>query len=87
MESIGRELIATGKQDILHHNKTDRNSLKNKDLLTVLLRANMATDIPDNQRMSDSEILARKRAFINRFNRTYFLNLVHRDSYLPVGWP
>ena len=59
MDDIGRQLIDTGKQAVYQSSKAGENSLKSKDLLTVLLRANMATDIPDNQRMSDEETLAR----------------------------
>ncbi|KAJ2916536.1 hypothetical protein MD484_g3882, partial [Candolleomyces efflorescens] len=65
MESIGRELIATGKRQILGSNNADRKSLKNKDLLTILLRANMATDLPDDQRMTDAEILAQIPTFLS----------------------
>ena len=30
-----------------------------RDLLSLLLKANMATDIPDNQRLTDEDVLAR----------------------------
>jgi hypothetical protein len=30
-----------------------------RDLLSVLVRANMATDLPENQSMSDKDVLAR----------------------------
>ena len=33
---------------------------RNRDLLTVLLKANMATDIPDSQKLSDEDVLARE---------------------------
>lgn len=31
-----------------------------KDLLTVLVKANQDTELPDSQRMSDEEVIARK---------------------------
>lgn len=34
-------------------------SSENRDLLSLLLRANMATDIPVGQRLTDDEVLAR----------------------------
>ncbi|KAH9937781.1 cytochrome P450 [Epithele typhae] len=33
--------------------------LRGRDLLTLLLKANMATDIPENQKLSDEDVLAR----------------------------
>lgn len=34
-------------------------SLHDRDLLTLLIKANMSTDIPENQRLSDEDVLAR----------------------------
>ena len=34
-------------------------ALASRDLLTLLLKANMSTDIPESQRMSDEDVLAR----------------------------
>lgn len=34
-------------------------SLHDRDLLTLLIKANMSTDIPENQRLSDDDVLAR----------------------------
>ena len=34
-------------------------NLRGRDLLTLLLKANMATDIPESQRLSDEDVLAR----------------------------
>ena len=31
-----------------------------QDLLSLLVKANMATDVPENQRVSDKEVLARR---------------------------
>ena len=36
-----------------------REDLQGRDLLSLLIKANMATDIPDNQRLSDEDVLAR----------------------------
>ncbi|RXW23924.1 hypothetical protein EST38_g1922 [Candolleomyces aberdarensis] len=64
MDDIGRQLIATGKQAIHHSSKTEQNSLQSKDLLTVLLRSNMATDIPEDERMSEDEVNAQIFSFM-----------------------
>ena len=37
----------------------ERRDLRSRDLLTLLIKANMATDIPDSQRLSDEDVLAR----------------------------
>ena len=35
-------------------------SVHDRDLLTLLIKANMNTDIPESQRLSDEDVLARK---------------------------
>jgi hypothetical protein len=60
MDNIGKELLQNSKDNLAKDGKFEKNSLTNRDLLTLLVRANMATDIPENQRMSDEEVLARE---------------------------
>ncbi|KAH9847043.1 cytochrome P450 [Lenzites betulinus] len=66
MRRIGKQLVAEKKADIAREasEKKDhgngRQSLQGRDLLTLLLKANMATDVPDNQRLSDEDVLARR---------------------------
>ena len=38
----------------------EREDLQGRDLLSLLIKANMATDVPDSQRLSDFDVLARK---------------------------
>ena len=38
----------------------DKNTVRGRNLLSLLIKANMATDIPDNSRMTDEEVLSRK---------------------------
>jgi hypothetical protein len=59
MDRIGRELLIETKTDLKKSGRVDKDSLKARDLLTILVRANMATDIPEHQRMSDTDVLAR----------------------------
>ncbi|KAI0634035.1 cytochrome P450 [Trametes polyzona] len=69
MHEIGTKLIQEKKADIARQaaeNKSgnvERKDLRGRDLLTLLLKANMATDIPDNQRLSDDEVLAQVPTF------------------------
>ncbi len=61
------QLIADKKAAILKaaesekdKDNDDGNSLHGRDLLTLLIKANMSTDIPESQRLSDEDVLARK---------------------------
>ena len=62
MQRIGMELLQEKKTEIMREKSTgtvEKKDLQGRDLLTLLIKANMATDIPDGQRLSDEEILAR----------------------------
>jgi len=41
----------------------EKRNVHGRDLLSVLIRANLARDIPDNARMSDEEIIARESEY------------------------
>lgn len=65
MNRIARKLIADKKQAILTDSSEESGSVERKDvhgrdLLTLLIKANMASDIPEDQRLSDDEVLARE---------------------------
>lgn len=65
MRRIGLQLIAEKKSAILAESRekgrgVEKKDLTERDLLTLLIKANLATDIPDNQRLSDEEVLARE---------------------------
>lgn len=62
MLDIGRKLLIDSKAAIEQNKNMDRGSGKSKDLLSLLVRANTSTELADNQRMSDEDVLA--RAFI-----------------------
>lgn len=62
MLDIGRKLLIDSKAAIDQNKNMDRGSGKSKDLLSLLVRANTSTELADNQRMSDEDVLA--RAFI-----------------------
>jgi len=61
MDRIGRELLNQSKEELRRSggmSEQDKNG--SRDLLTLLLRANTSTDLPEHQRMSDEDVLARK---------------------------
>lgn len=65
MHRIGKQLIAEKKAAILEAvvrkgRGIEKKDMAERDLLSLLIKANMATDIPESQRLSDAEILARK---------------------------
>ena len=61
MRRIGSQLIEEKKRAI-RSEKTETTSAINhrgRDLLALLIKANMSTDIPESQRLSDKDVLAR----------------------------
>jgi hypothetical protein len=64
MERIGKGLLTNAKAAVLRAGATEKggiekSSIQGRDLLTLLVKANMATDMPENQRLSDDDLLAR----------------------------
>ncbi|KAH9849575.1 cytochrome P450 [Lenzites betulinus] len=58
---IGSQLVTDKKKEIvqavLEKQRTlERKDMRGRDLLTLLMKANMATDIPEIQKMSDAEV-------------------------------
>lgn len=69
MGRIGSQLLHDAKAAVISSHSTEKgvpiekSSLQGRDLLSLLVRANMATDIPENQRISDEDVLARMLSF------------------------
>lgn len=66
MRRMGKALLAEKQADIKQAatsagGKVDGRlqGLRSRDLLTLLIKANMAEDIPEHQRLSDEDVLAR----------------------------
>lgn len=74
MNRIGKQLMRDSRAAILSDGgvkgKLEKSSWRGRDLLSLLLRANMSTDLPPNQRMTEEEVLAREypRNFKSRFD-------------------
>ncbi|KAI0374515.1 cytochrome P450 [Pilatotrama ljubarskyi] len=71
MRRIGSQLIREKRAEILAERAENgegatagKRSVRSRDLLTLLIRANMATDITDSQRLSDEEVLAQIPTFL-----------------------
>jgi hypothetical protein len=59
MTRIGRQLLNESKASLAGTGEKG-NNWKARDLLSLLVRANMASDLPAHQRLSDEDVLARK---------------------------
>ncbi|KAG6854184.1 hypothetical protein C0991_009836 [Blastosporella zonata] len=57
MSRIGQELLRESKASI--HEKGEA-----RDLLSLLVKSNIATDIPEHQRMTDQDVLAQVPTFL-----------------------
>lgn len=74
MARIGSELIAEKKASALaeagNGTGTDekghvmRDHVKGKDILSLLVKANMATDLPEAMRLSDDDVMAQVPTFL-----------------------
>lgn len=65
MMQIGSELVAERKAYILatageKNVKVSDSGFEGRDLLTLLMKANMASDIPESQRLRDEDVVARE---------------------------
>lgn len=63
MTRIGGELLANAKASALagaiENGGIEKNGLHGRDILSLLVKANMATDNPESQRLSDKDVIAR----------------------------
>ena len=63
MDRIGMELVREKREAILATSggvKPEKTGVMGRDLLTLLLQADMATDLPAHQRLSDADVMARE---------------------------
>ncbi|KAJ7182320.1 cytochrome P450 [Mycena crocata] len=62
MDSIGRQLVSNSKEHL--QSSDQKNSLQGRrDLLSILLKANLTTDLPEHQRLNESEVVAQIPGF------------------------
>lgn len=58
MERIGRDLLRQSKEHLAATGEKG-DGWRARDLLSLLVRSNMSKDIPEHQRMSDEDVIAR----------------------------
>ncbi|KAI0633787.1 cytochrome P450 [Trametes polyzona] len=69
-QGVGAQLVAERKAEILRAaseknlHGIERKDLQGRDLLTLLMKANMAKDIPDEQRLSDADVINQIPTFL-----------------------
>ncbi|KAJ6511232.1 cytochrome P450 [Mycena vulgaris] len=61
MDRIGNQLLSDSKADLKTAGGHPRET--RRDLLSIMVKANMAADIPDHQRLSDGEVIAQIPTF------------------------
>ena len=85
MNRVGKQLLLDSKAAILGdgggNEKVEKSSWPGRDLLSLLLRANMSTDLPPNQRMTEEDVLAREYP---RSCRSPVLRLLNGLVYVEV---
>lgn len=93
IRSIGQNVISQKKAEILSSSEIDskgrveKKNIQGRDLLSLLMKANMATDIPDHARMTEEDILARKSSSgYSAFGRNTDDDAFRRGSDLPACW-
>ncbi|KAF9534076.1 cytochrome P450 [Crepidotus variabilis] len=65
MARIGKKLLSDSRAAVLAENSTvEKSTWKGKDLLSLLMKANMASDLAPDLRMSDEDVLAQVPTFL-----------------------
>ncbi|KAN0094981.1 Cytochrome P450 [Tylopilus felleus] len=68
MARVGNTLLSNAKiaarASSTEKGEIEKNSLGSRDLLSLLVKANMATDIPESQKLSDEDVLAQVPTFL-----------------------
>ncbi|KAG6373635.1 cytochrome P450 [Boletus reticuloceps] len=68
MTQIGKDLLMNAKATALAsataNGNIEKDSLHGRDLLSLLVKANMATDIPESQKLSDKDVIAQVPTFL-----------------------
>ncbi|CAK5277071.1 unnamed protein product [Mycena citricolor] len=75
MNAVGTSLMQRAKAEAQALGEKELGS--RRDLLSILVKANMSADVPDSQRLSDSEVIAQIPTF---------LLAGHETSSVALGW-
>ena len=89
MARIGKELLsgakAAARASATEKGEIEKNSLRGRDLLSLLVKANMATDIPESQRLSDEDVLARAFFPIRGYGMKFYAFFTEVPTFLVAG--
>jgi hypothetical protein len=88
MLRIGAQLVANAKSMVTLSSKSgsvEKNDIVGRDLLSLLVRANMASDLKESQKMLDEDVLARTSIHICHLTTPWFKQMVLRDSDISCG--
>ena len=71
------DLIQKKKEALLSEKSggVEKSDIQGRDLLSLLIKANLATDIPENMRMDDDDILAQVPTYVGVQSYTLHLTL------------
>ncbi|KAI1792352.1 cytochrome P450 [Ganoderma leucocontextum] len=64
MRRIGTQLLEEKKAEIVRQAAEGKEKVRSRDLLSLLLKSNTATDIPESQRLSDEDVIAQVPTFL-----------------------
>ncbi|KAJ6506844.1 cytochrome P450 [Mycena sanguinolenta] len=64
MKRIGRELLADSRRKLAENGEESTETGRARDLLSLLVRANTAKDLPPDQRLSDEDVIAQVPTFL-----------------------
>ncbi|KAJ6527748.1 hypothetical protein B0H19DRAFT_540547 [Mycena capillaripes] len=77
MYSIGSQIVAKSKAD-MEASEGEKDSVGRRDLLSILLQATLSKDIPETQRLSDTEVVSQIPTFF------FAGNEICRDSCVVI---
>lgn len=67
MDRIGNSLLVEAKLNLANG---DASEAQGRDILSLLVRANTDKNLPENQRLSDEEVLAREHSLRRSSDKT-----------------
>ena len=75
MREIGLQLVREKREAVIAESRGDgsvgKQDVQGRDLLSLLIKANMATDVPDEERLSEEEVLSRTSTPFLSYLRMY----------------